>query len=62
MNRPASLLAAVVISLIAALQLLRIILGIKVTVNGYDIPIWLSVIAVIFMGALAAGLWNERRW
>jgi hypothetical protein len=46
-------LAAAIFALIAVLQLIRIVMGWSVTLNGVDVPIWPSWIAVIVAGALS---------
>ncbi|NOJ48519.1 hypothetical protein [Bradyrhizobium archetypum] len=46
-------LAATIFALIALLQLIRIAMGWHVTLNGVDVPIWASWIAVIVAGALS---------
>lgn len=46
-------LAAAIFALIAVLQLIRIMMGWHVTLNGIDVPIWASWIAVIVAGALS---------
>jgi hypothetical protein len=40
-------LAAAIFALIALLQLIRIVMGWSVTLNGVDVPFWASWIAVI---------------
>jgi hypothetical protein len=46
-------LAAAIFALIALLQLIRIVMGWSVTLNGVDVPFWASWIAVIVAGALS---------
>ncbi len=46
-------LAAAIFALIALLQLLRIVMGWSVTLNGVDVPFWASWIAVTVAGALS---------
>jgi hypothetical protein len=46
-------LAAAIFALIALLQLIRIVVGWSVTLNGFDVPFWASWIAVIAAGALS---------
>jgi hypothetical protein len=41
------------------LQLLRVVLGWEVTVNGILIPLWASVIACVVAATLAFMLWRE---
>ena len=57
--KPFTTIAVVVFSLVALLQLLRVILGWEVTVNGFAIPIWASVVALVVAAALATMLWRE---
>jgi hypothetical protein len=47
------MLAAAIFGLIAVLQLLRIVMGWPVTLNGIDVPFWLSGIAAAVAGALS---------
>jgi hypothetical protein len=46
-------LAAAIFALIAPLQLIRIVMGWSVTLNGVDVPFWASWIAVAVAGALS---------
>ena len=46
-------LAAAIFALIALLQLIRIVMGWSVTLNGVDVPLWVSWIAVAVAGALS---------
>jgi hypothetical protein len=61
MKKPFTIIAIVLFSLIAALQLLRFILGWEVTVNGLSIPVWVSGIAFVVAGDLAVTVWLEAR-
>lgn len=54
-------IAVVVFSLIALLQLVRVVADWDVTVNGITIPIWASGIAFAVAAALAVMLWREAR-
>ena len=47
------MLAAAIFALIALLQLIRIMMGWSVTLNGVDVPFWASWIAVIVAAALS---------
>jgi hypothetical protein len=60
MKKPASLVAALVFWLIALAQLLRAILRVRVTAGTHDIPLWLSAVAFVVLGALGMWLWRER--
>lgn len=59
--KPFTGIAIVVFSLIAILQLVRLLLGWEVLVNGVNIPVWVSGIAFVVAGGLAAMLWRETR-
>ena len=59
--KPFTMLAVALLSLIAAIQLLRFVLGWEVTVNGLAIPIWLSAIAFLVAGGIAGMVWRESR-
>ena len=59
--KPFTTLAIGVFSLVALLQLLRVLLQWEVTVNGIFIPLWASVIACLLAAALAFALWREAR-
>ncbi len=59
--KPFTVIAIVVLSSIAILQLTRLILGWEVSVNGVTIPVWVSGIALVFAGGLAIMLWRESR-
>lgn len=57
--KPFSTIAALVLALIAVIQLLRFLLGWEVIVNGISIPLWVSAIAFVVAGGLAAMVWRE---
>jgi len=59
--KPIQTVVVVFLSLLALVQLLRVLLGWSVLVNGNAIPIWASVIAVLVAGGLAFLLWREAR-
>jgi len=61
MNKPFTLIAVVLFSLIALMQLLRFVLGWEVTVNGVGIPVWASAIAFVVAAGLAVMVWRESR-
>jgi hypothetical protein len=57
--KPFTLLTVVFLALIAVLQLVRLIFGWPITVEGMDIPVWASAVAAVVAGGLAAMLWKE---
>jgi hypothetical protein len=61
MKKQASLVAAILLWLISLAQLLRVLFRVEVTAGGVNIPIWVSIVAVVVLGALGIWLWRERR-
>lgn len=59
--KPFTVISIVVFSLVAILQLTRLVLGWEVSINGVAIPLWASGIAFIVAGGLALMLWREGR-
>jgi len=56
-----SLLAAVLLTVVAIAHLLRLLFAVEVVVGGYIIPQWLSVGGVVLPGLIAMLLWRESR-
>ena len=54
-------LAVIVLSLIAFGHLFRIVFHVEARVDGFDVPMWMSLVACLFMGGLAAMLSLENR-
>ena len=61
MKKPFTVIAIVLLSLIAILQLLRFILGWEITVQGVSVPVWASGVAFVVAGGLAVMVWLETR-
>lgn len=59
--KPFAVLAVILFTLIAVMQLLRFILRWEVTVNGVAVPVWVSGIACVIAAGLAVMLWRESR-
>jgi hypothetical protein len=59
--KPFSVIAAVILGLVALVQLLRLILGWPVVVNGFAIPLWASAVACLVAAGLAVMVWREAR-
>ena len=59
--KPAALVTAVFLSIVAALHLLRLLFQVPLAVASTAIPMWASVIGVVGPGALAVWLWREQR-
>jgi hypothetical protein len=59
--KPFTTITIVFLSLIAILQLTRFVRGWEVLINGVSIPAWVSGLAFLIAGGLAAMLWRESR-
>lgn len=59
--KPFSLIAALLLGLIALLHVLRLLFAWVVVVNGYAVPLWVSAVAGLFAAVLAALVWREAR-
>jgi hypothetical protein len=57
--KPFSVMASVVFGLVAAMQLLRLLLGWEVVVNGLTVPLWASAIALVVAATLSVMVWRE---
>ena len=53
--------ASVVFGLMAIAQLARLLIRPEIVVAGYRMPLWPSVLAVIFLGGLSIWLWKLAR-
>ena len=61
MNKPFTVVSVVVLLLISLLQLLRLVLGWAITINGVAVPLWASGVAFVVAAGLAAMVWREQR-
>jgi hypothetical protein len=61
MNRPFTVVAIVVLWLVFLLQLLRLVLGWPITIDGVAIPLWASGVACVAAAGLAMMVWRELR-
>jgi hypothetical protein len=59
--KPFTTAASGAFALVTLAQLIRVVLGWEVTVNGFVIPPWASIIACAIAGTLAVMLWRESR-
>ena len=59
--KPFSAMAAVVFVLVALAQLVRLVLGWTVVINGVNISLWASAIACLVAAGLAVMVWREAR-
>lgn len=61
MKNPFTHLAVFILSVVALVQLLRVLFGWEVMIQGTAIPLWASGIAFGVAGGLALAVWNEVR-
>jgi hypothetical protein len=59
--KPFTAATLVILALVAIVHVLRLLFGWSVTINGTDIPMWVSVVAFVMTAGLAVGLWRETR-
>ena len=59
--KPFTSIAIFFLGLVSALQLVRLLQGWEVVVNGVSVPLWASGIACVIVGGLALMLWRESR-
>ncbi|HNQ64553.1 MAG TPA: hypothetical protein PK842_02260 [Smithella sp.] len=60
MKRPASLVVGILLFVMAVAQAGRFIIGLNVTAEGVEIPVWISAVAAVALGALGIWLLKER--
>ena len=61
MKKPFTKLAVVIFVLVALLQLIRVVEGWAVSIGGFQIPVWGSVVAALVAGVMAAMVFRENR-
>jgi hypothetical protein len=59
--KPATMISMLFLAMVAVGHLLRLVLGVEVTVGGILVPLWVSVIACVVPAGLAVALWRENR-
>ena len=59
MKKPFTVVAVVILLLVSLLQLIRLVLGWAITIDGVAIPLWASGIAFVAAAGLAAMVWRE---
>jgi hypothetical protein len=57
--RPFTTIAVFVLAIVAFAHLLRAIAGWEIVIGGVVLPMWPSLLAFLFAGGLAVGLWRE---
>jgi hypothetical protein len=59
--KPFTLVASVIFALVAIAHLARVILGWTVTIGGFDVPSWMSIVACVASAILAIMIRREAR-
>ena len=59
--KPFTRTASVVFAVVCAAHAVRLALHCVVTLDGYTVPMWVSVLGTITPGVLAIMLWRESR-
>jgi hypothetical protein len=59
--KPFTTLTVAILAVFGLVHLLRLIGGWSVVVNGFEVPLWVSVVALVASWVLAAMVWRERR-
>jgi hypothetical protein len=57
-TKTALCVASTVFALVSLLQLLRVVVGAEISVDGHLVPLWASLIAFVFAGGLS--VWMGR--
>lgn len=58
--KPAALLTSIFLFVITIVHLVRVAVGVRVTVGDYVVPMWASVVAAVIVGGLGIWLWREQ--
>ena len=57
--KPVATIAGVLFALVALAHLARLVAGWEILVNGFAVPMWISVVGVLVPGVLSVLLWKE---
>ena len=57
--KPFTTIAIAIFSLICLVHIVRLVVGLDITVGGWAVPLWVSVPGAIVSGGLAFMLWKE---
>ena len=60
MKKPATLIASVLLGLVAAAHIVRLVLGVEVMIGGRLVPRWLSIPGFLVPALLSVLIWRER--
>ena len=59
--KPFTTIATIVFTLVAVLQLVRVLEGWDIAIGGFHVPMWASLVAAAFAALLAVMVWRENR-
>lgn len=59
--KPVTAIASVIFMFVCVAHLVRLVLKVDITANGFHIPLWVSIIGCIVTGILSVLLWGEAR-
>jgi hypothetical protein len=59
--KPFTTAAVIVFLVVAIVQLVRVIEGWDITIDGFHVPMWASVVACALAMLLAVTVWRENR-
>jgi len=59
MKRPFTWVAIVFLALVCLIHLVRVAMGVVVTVGSTEVPVWMSIPGALFTGVLALLVWRE---
>ena len=57
--KPFTTIAIAIFTLICLVHIVRLVVGLDITVGGWAVPLWVSVPGAIVTGGLAFMLWKE---
>ena len=60
-NRPFTLIAAILLLLVAAAHACRLFTHFQVNIGSYNVPQWFSIVGLVIAGGLSFGLFREAR-
>lgn len=59
--KPSAIVTVTFLSLVSLAHLMRFVLQVNITVKTFMVPMWVSLVAFLAVGALALWLWREER-
>ena len=59
--KPFSHIAGFLLGVIALVQVLRVVQGWSVVINGFAVPLWASAVVALVAAVLAVMVWREAR-